>query len=215
MKDMQFLKENKNLLFAVLMLPLIFLYLDDRIILWMKAIQEEKSSLYYFLAFIDPFMHVISDGTTLALIAGMLYVIGKFINIRLTEAGKYLCIGFLTTGITVQIVKHLCGRARPKFMDEVSFFIGPTLKGGYDSFPSGHATVVFCFAYILSRYFPRQRILFVLYAVIVSLYRIENCSHFPSDVVAGALVGIIVGKVLFRLLQAKQLPRHPKIIGQS
>lgn len=208
MKDMQFLKENKNLFFAVLMLPLVFLYLDDRIILWMKAIQEEKSSLYYFLAFIDPFMHVISDGTTLAIIAGMLYVIGKFTNIMLTEAGKYLCIGFLTTGITVQILKHLFGRARPKFMDKVSFFIGPTLKVGYDSFPSGHTAVAFCFAYILSRYFPRQRILFFIYAVIVSLDRIENCSHFPSDALSGALVGIIVGKVLFRLFPAKQLPRR-------
>jgi len=204
MKDMQFLKENKNLLFAVLMLPLVFLYFDDRIILWMKAIQEEKSSLYYFLAFIDPFMHVISDGTTLALIAVMLYVIGKFINIRLTEAGKYLCIGFLTTGIVVQILKHLFGRARPRFMDDF-LFIGPTLKGGYDSFPSGHTAEAFCFAYILARYFPRQKILFFVYAIIVALERTEDCSHFPSDVVAGALVGIIIGKLLFEIFRAKQL----------
>jgi membrane-associated phospholipid phosphatase len=204
MKDMQFFKENKNYFIALVILPWVFFYLDSRFILWMRAIEKEKSSLYYFLESIDLVINVIGNGATLAIIACVLFIIGKYTNKRLSEAGKYLCIGFLTTGIVVQILKHLFGRARPRFMDDF-LFIGPTLKGGYDSFPSGHTAEAFCFAYILARYFPRQKILFFVYAIIVALERTEDCSHFPSDVVAGALVGIIIGKLLFEIFRAKQL----------
>jgi len=207
---MQFLKENKNYFFTLAILPLVFFYLDNRIITWMRAIEEEKSSLYYFLEFIDPFMSFISHGATLAIVACLLYVTGKFTNKRLSESGKYLCIGFFMSGLAAQTLKHLVGRARPRFMDE-ALFIGPTFKGGYDSFPSGHATEVFCFAYVLSQYFPRQRILFFLYAIIVTLERIEDCSHFPSDVLAGGLLGIIAGKFLLNTFKAEQLPGNSTI----
>ena len=199
---MQFLKENKNYFAALLLLPLVFFYLDSRVIFMMREIPKE-SALYYFLQSIDPLMDVISHGITLAIIACALYVAGKFVNKRLSEAGKYLCIGLLSTGGIVQILKHLVGRARPRVTDE-SFFIGPTFKGGYDSFPSGHTAAVFCFAYILSQYFPRYRILLYLYAILTALERIEGCSHFPSDVFAGALLGIIIGKVLLKMFKAKQ-----------
>jgi membrane-associated phospholipid phosphatase len=203
MRDMQFLKENKNYFAALLLLPLVFFYLDSRVILWFRAVPKD-SALYSFLQSIDPIMDVISHGVTLAIIACVLYVTGKFINIRLTEAGKYLCLGLLSTGGIVQILKHLVGRARPRFMDE-ALFIGPTFKGGYDSFPSGHTAAIFCFVYILSQYYPRYRILFYLYAILMALERIEGCSHFPSDVLAGALLGIIVGKLLFKMFKAEQL----------
>jgi membrane-associated phospholipid phosphatase len=203
MKDMQFLKENKNYFAALLLLPLVFFYLDSRVISWMRAIPKD-SDLYYSLQSIDPIMDVISHGVTLAIIACVLYVTGKYISVRVTEAGKYLFIGLLSTGGIVQIVKHLFGRARPRFTNE-TLFIGPTFKGGYDSFPSGHTAAVFCFAYILSQYFPRYRILLYLYAVLMALERIEGCSHFPSDVLAGALLGIIIGKILLKMFKAKQL----------
>jgi len=204
MIGMQFLKENKNYFIALAILPLVFLYLDSGFISWMRAIEKEKSSLYYFLESIDPVINVIGNGATLVIIACVLFIIGKYTNKRLSETGKYLCIGFVTTGILVQILKHLFGRARPKLMNEF-LFIGPTFKDVYHSFPSGHTAEAFCFAYILARYFPRQKILFFVYAIIVALERTEDCSHFPSDVVAGALVGIIIGKLLFEIFKAKQL----------
>jgi undecaprenyl-diphosphatase len=207
MKDMQFLKENRKLFFIVLILPLVFFYVDSRAIPWMKRIRGEMSFLYHFLESVDPVINVISHGATLAIIAGMLYFVGKFNNKKLYEAGKYLFIGFLLSGVIVQIIKHLFGRARPRLMDEF-LFVGPTLKGGYDSFPSGHTAVVFCFVYILSQYFPRYRILFYLYAVFAAFERFEDSSHFPSDVLAGAVLGIIVGKLMFKIFKAKQLPEQ-------
>jgi undecaprenyl-diphosphatase len=201
---MQFLKNNKSFLIAFMILPFVLFYVDGRAIPWMRATTEATRFFYDFLESIDPVMNVISHGATLAIIACILYVTGKFANERLSEVGKYLFIAFVTTGITVQILKHLFGRARPRFMDEF-LFVGPTLKGGYDSFPSGHTTVGFCFAYILAQYFPRYRILFYLFAILIAFERIEDYSHYPSDVLAGALLGIIVGKILMKMFKAKQL----------
>jgi len=208
---MHFLKENKTYLFAFASITLVFFYFDRRVIVWMRAIQEEGSSLYYFLEVIDPYLAFISHGATLITVACLLYVIGKFTSKRLSEAGKYLCMGFIMSGLAVQTLKHLIGRARPRYMDE-ALFIGPTFKGGYDSFPSGHATEVFCFAYILSQYFPRQRVLFYSYAIIVALERIEDCSHFPSDVLAGGLLGMVAGKLLLKMFKVEQLHENATIL---
>jgi undecaprenyl-diphosphatase len=94
-------------------------------------------------------------------------------------------------------------------------FIGPTLEGGYDSFPSGHVTVVFCFIYIFSQHFPRYRVIFYMFAVIVGFERVEDYSHFLSDVFAGAVVGLILGKFLLKMFNSKQLALMPEITPQS
>ncbi len=95
----------------------------------------------------------------------------------------------------VQVLKHLVGRVRPKLTDNL-VLVGPSLKTGYDSFPSGHATVAFCMAYILASYFPRYRVCFYFWAAMIGLERVEGIAHFPSDVLAGAVIGIVIAKLL-------------------
>jgi undecaprenyl-diphosphatase len=204
---MRLLKENKNLFYIVIVLPLFFFYLDNAFIVWMRDIEERKSSLHLLLESIDPLIDFFSNGLTLVIIACILYVIGKLSNKRLNEAGKILCVGFLTAGIVTQILKHLIGRARPRLTDKL-IFIGPTLKSGYDSFPSGHTAVAFCFAYILSTHFPRYRSIFYIVALIFGFERAEESAHFLSDILAGALVGLIAGKILMKIFQRKQFTAH-------
>jgi undecaprenyl-diphosphatase len=206
MIGMQFLKENKSYLIALALLPLFF-YFDMSFVLWIRAVRKENPALNCMLESIDPVTNIISHGATLAVIACVLYMIGKYTDKRLSETGKYLCLGFVTTGILAQILKHLFGRARPKLMDE-SLFIGPTFQGAYDSFPSGHTAIAFCFAYILARYFPKGKIIFFIYAVIVAFERVEDKSHFPSDVLAGAILGMVIGKMLLETVRVRQENRH-------
>jgi membrane-associated phospholipid phosphatase len=208
---MQFLKENKNLFYIAIILPLFFLYLDNVFIVWMRDIQGSTTMIHFLLESVDPLINIISHGVTLIIIACILYVAGKFFNKRLHEAGKTLCIGFLTAGIVTQILKHLIGRARPRVTEE-PLFIGPTLKSGYDSFPSGHTAMAFCFTCILSAYFPRYRSMFYIIAVIIGFERAEDFSHFFSDVLAGALVGLIAGKILLKIFQARQSTVNSELI---
>jgi len=100
----------------------------------------------------------------------------------------------LSGGITVSLtfaLKYAIHRKRPfeRLPD-----ITPRSKAGNPSFPSGHAAGAFCVATFLTLE-SREKMwaapLF-LWAFIVAYGRIYQGVHYPSDVVAGALVGTAV-----------------------
>jgi undecaprenyl-diphosphatase len=192
---MRFLKKNKELFLAGPLVVLLLAFQDKAVMVWMKHLDQSRSSLYILLRKLDPFINFIGHGTTLLVAACLLFILGKKFSAGICYTGKALLISFFAAGISVQLLKHLIGRARPRITEGL-MIIGPSIKGGYDSFPSGHSAVVFCFAFILAQQFPRSRITFYCIAAIISLMRVVDLSHFPSDVAAGAVLGIIVGKVL-------------------
>lgn len=73
-----------------------------------------------------------------------------------------------------------------------------TPNGTYDhdplSFPSGHAAVSFAAATALSDYNPSLALPAYGLAALITYSRLYNGHHYPTDVLAGALVGIGVGK---------------------
>jgi membrane-associated phospholipid phosphatase len=91
--------------------------------------------------------------------------------------------------------KFLVGRSRP-FNDEGPYHFKP-LHGGL-SFPSGHSTQAFAMAAVVSEYADNPWGSVAAYggAVLVGLARMEQRSHFVSDVVAGALIGTLSAKAV-------------------
>ena len=69
--------------------------------------------------------------------------------------------------------------------------LGPSTSSW--SFPSGHAATSFACATVLSAYAPRWRVPFFLLATLIALSRLYNGVHYPTDVLAGALLGVLVG----------------------
>jgi membrane-associated phospholipid phosphatase len=67
----------------------------------------------------------------------------------------------------------------------------------YASFPSAHATTSVALAFAVSVLWPRLRVAMILYAVVIVLSRLVLLAHHPSDVVAGALLGVL-GAMLVR-----------------
>ena len=104
-------------------------------------------------------------------------------------------------GLLDQVLKNLLCRARPGAADAGVFFREfPCVPAPYAlaSFPSGHATTVFALATVLSLWYPRWTAAWLALAAVVGWSRIALGSHFPSDVVAGAVVGVAVVLVFFR-----------------
>ncbi len=66
------------------------------------------------------------------------------------------------------------------------------IHGGLDSFPSGHA--IFFASLATSMFFVDKRIgyLFSVVALLVGLSRIVSGIHFPIDILAGYITGIII-----------------------
>lgn len=110
---------------------------------------------------------------------------------RLSISGLALMASVLAVRLACGLIKRIVARLRPfEIMDGVRLPCGESL--GF-SFPSGHTTVAFVVAVILSLTFPKWRKVFYSLAVVVGLSRIYIGVHYPSDVIGGIMVGVAVG----------------------
>jgi undecaprenyl-diphosphatase len=109
----------------------------------------------------------------------------------------FLAIGL--PGLCFAFLKRLIGRARPLVEGSADPFIYRPLGWNveYASLPSGHAIDAFAVATAVGALWPRARPVLWTYAVVIALSRVVLTAHFPSDVVAGAVVGV-VGALLVR-----------------
>lgn len=102
-------------------------------------------------------------------------------------------------GLVFTVGKRLVGRARPFVEGSANPLIYRPLGWSveYASLPSGHAIDAFAAAMAIGALWPRTRLLMWTYAVIIAVSRVVLRAHFPSDVMVGAVVGVI-GALLVR-----------------
>jgi membrane-associated phospholipid phosphatase len=105
----------------------------------------------------------------------------------------FLFASIAASGVINNIIKVIIGRYRPEMLFEKGLYGLTFFKyaDGLTSFPSGHTATVFSLALALSILFPRSRVFLFCFALVVGASRVIITSHYLSDVVAGAYVGII------------------------
>ncbi len=96
--------------------------------------------------------------------------------------------GILVASAITQGIKYLVNRERPF---NTYAFIEKKSDGGDPSFPSGHTSAAFATATSLSLCYPKWYVIApsFLWAGAVGYSRMELGVHYPTDVMAGALVG--------------------------
>jgi membrane-associated phospholipid phosphatase len=106
---------------------------------------------------------------------------------------QFLFLAVAVPVLVTEILKWIVGRGRPFVGGEANAFNFSHFAGNpaYYSFPSGHATTAFALAFAVSAVWPKARVAMAVYALIIAATRLVLVAHHPSDVVAGALVGII------------------------
>ena len=106
---------------------------------------------------------------------------------------QFLFLAVAVSNLVTEVLKYSVGRGRPFVGGEANAFHFSHFAGNpaYYSFPSGHATTAFALAFAVSSVWPASRFAMALYAVIIAATRLVLLAHHPSDVVAGALIGII------------------------
>ncbi|UQA59750.1 phosphatase PAP2 family protein [Polyangium aurulentum] len=109
---------------------------------------------------------------------------------RVTAA--WLVAALLATSGTVTLIKALVGRARPCDSLEWCAPVFGASPGGH-SFPSGHAAGSFAFALFVSMRKPTLAPLALAFAACVAWSRVHLGVHYPTDVMAGALLGSAFG----------------------
>lgn len=104
----------------------------------------------------------------------------------------YIFVVVTVSGLATDLIKVICGRARPKllFSDNIYGFDWGATHADYWSFPSGHATTIAALATALFLLWPRGIWLYVVAALLVMASRIILDAHYLSDVIAGAAIGM-------------------------
>lgn len=98
----------------------------------------------------------------------------------------------LISALVTSTIKGVVGRARPNTGLGAGHF--RPLQGDY-SFPSGHATGAFMFASVIAAHYDSPWVDATAYgiATLVGVARIEQNAHWTSDVIAGGLIGGLIG----------------------
>lgn len=138
--------------------------------------------------FLDRFMYRITDlgGAIFTTFFSLILVI--FGNDFISMIGLEALVVMGLSQIVVQGLKKILGRERPyKIIEQLNTF-GINLKDY--SFPSGHTTASFTIATVLSLNIPYTTLFAFLLATIVGMSRIYLGVHYPTDVIAGIILGV-------------------------
>ncbi len=138
----------------------------------------------------------LGKGDSLVILSLVLLAVGYGLkHPQWKDAGWQSLIAHGLAGLTANILKHVIGRARPKFMHAGNLEFSPAGGSGWDSFPSGHAAAAIAVATVLAAKFPRARWPILVAAVIIAASRILRGSHYLTDVAGGAALGCVMGVI--------------------
>jgi len=92
-----------------------------------------------------------------------------------------------------ELVKWVAGRGRPFVGGQANAFNFTPFAGtqAHASFPSAHSITAFALAFAIAAIWPRARGVMIAYALLIAFTRLVLLAHHPSDVVAGATIGVI------------------------
>lgn len=119
------------------------------------------------------------------------------------ENGKIVAISLIflvaiSDQISSNFLKHSFERIRPcHVLENVHVLIGCPRSF---SFPSSHAFNNFSVAVFLYKFYPKLKWIFFTIAFLMALSRVVVGVHYPSDIIAGAVIGSIIGYIFAKII---------------
>lgn len=187
-----------------------------------RSIVKLDEQLFFFLngahtPWLDPVMKFFSNIPVW--IPLYVFIVFLFFYKRPWQLGltSFLLVGLtflLTDQVSASLIKEWVERLRPSHIEEwentIHLLEG---KGGLFSFVSSHAANVFGLAFFSSLVLKKKwySYLIFIWATLVSYSRIYVGKHFPADVLCGAMLGALIGcliYLLYRFICNKYLSRH-------
>jgi len=122
--------------------------------------------------------------------------------------GKISAVGIIilivvTDQLSSALLKNVFERLRPcHVLEDINLLV--SCKKSF-SFPSSHAVNNFAVAFFFGNLFKKYKSLLIAVAVFVALSRVYIGIHYPSDIIAGALIGGSIGYLFSLLAQRVEL----------
>lgn len=171
-------------------MPLSLLQLDTNLLLWIHTTWRSQPADAFFL-WITELRHFIWPA---AILWCLLFLLGG-------RSGRWLAFGLAlcllaTDQIAGQVLKPLFDRARPCFTVPGVKALVPVAHS--PSFPSNHAANVFGLACLMAMDRGGYWLWGLPIAGLVGISRVYAGVHYPSDVLGGAVLGLMVAWIIWR-----------------
>lgn len=129
-------------------------------------------------------------------VIGSFYVFGTLADNEpaMGVAQDGIAASLIASGMITPAIKLVAGRSRPR--DDAGVYNFKPFSNANSSFPSGHTTEAFALASVIANHYDETWVTYTSYSIasLVGLARSYHQAHFASDVVAGAIIGTVVGK---------------------
>lgn len=139
----------------------------------------------------------LGDGVIWYSMMALLPVIGGYDGLVIS---LHMMLTALAGLLIYKVTKHCSGRERPyvRHAGQVACEMPPLDQY---SFPSGHTLHAVSFTLVMCSYFPSMLWVLLPFTVLVALSRMILGLHYPSDVLAGALIGGVLALLSFNVLE--------------
>ena len=183
---------------AVLALLAIALPFDRMISLW---VQSWPTAVRQLLAEITNY----GESAWILIPAAVLYVLTALVALvtrwklmrtmlwQFAALYAFIFVGVGLPSLVTTVVKRLIGRGRPMHFADTGIlgFHANLTDWTYQSFPSGHSTTAFALATVLGFLSRRWFYPALVLAAVIAVSRVSLGVHYPTDVLAGAIVGLL------------------------
>ncbi len=166
---------------------------EIEIIKWLQSIRNE------FLDFLFEFFTMFGEELlVIAILGGVYWVVNKKVGERLGITV------FISLGLN-SFLKLVFLRPRPFQVDDSIVNLRPETSGSY-SMPSGHTQSASTVFFGLYQFFKKKYLLIVAIVIttLVAISRMYIGVHYLSDVLVGALIGVIITYYMYRWLSKKE-----------
>lgn len=173
-------------------------------------------------AVLDEFLPMLSDDALFWGIVGVILLSRMVLQgrgglRRLPLAVVFLLLGLSVSDLTANLAKNTIDRPRPVNSLPGAYYreqgrwdrnpgdFTPRRTGG-SSFYSAHASNSMTVATVLTAFFPQAAPVVYLLPLGVGWSRVYNGKHYPSDILAGWLAGLVIGRLTgkaYRLTAAR------------
>jgi undecaprenyl-diphosphatase len=99
--------------------------------------------------------------------------------------------------VIVELIRWIWSRPRPFVENDVNLL----LTHNKPSFPSGHAAFFFALSSIIYFHNKKIGVLFFIASFLICLARVFTGIHWPTDIIAGAFIGILSGWLLHKIFK--------------
>jgi undecaprenyl-diphosphatase len=181
---------------AATALALLAILFDPYLTLWRSGLPHEVVGVFKFVTQFGKSDWILV-GSGLAVIIGLFLDpsvlsrkerVGRTVRV---SAAAYVFLAVALSGTIANICKNIIGRARPKLFETDGSFAFHVFawQADWASFPSGHATTGLAFGVALALLFPRLTWIFLCLGFWIAVSRGFVGAHYPSDMLAGGLLG--------------------------